>query len=172
MSDKITIGVLGQGPGRISDEVIRNEKNITDILKDVLNDILDGASSVDIMSGMSLGSEQIVAELAIKAKKKHPRLRLIAAIPFEGRDSVWSTKASFRYQRLLRESDEVKCVSEGGFDIAKIYARNKFIVDNSDCLISVWNGDEGGVAKSIQMAKDKGIPVIIINPETLEKEEC
>jgi len=172
MSDKITIGVLGQGPKRISDEVIKNEKNITDILKDVLNDILDGTSSVDIMSGMSLGSEQIVAELAIKAKKKHPELRLIAAIPFEGRDSVWSTKASFKYQRLLRDSDKVECVSKGGFDITKIYARNKFVVDKSDCLISVWNGDNGGIAKSIQMAKDKGIPVIIINPETLEKEEC
>lgn len=172
MSDRITVGILGQGPEKIADETIKHERDITDILKDILNDILSGDNSVDIISGMSLGSEQIAAELTLKAKKKYPELRLIAAIPFEGRDSIWSTKASFRYQRLLRDSDEVRCISKGGFDIAKIYARNKFVVDKSDCLISVWNGDEGGIAKSIQMAKDKGIPVIIINPETLEKEEC
>ncbi|MDR0676990.1 MAG: DUF2493 domain-containing protein, partial [Elusimicrobiota bacterium] len=45
------------------------------------------------------------------------------------------------------------------------FLRNTHIVDNSDMLIAFWNGESSGTKDSIVKAKQRGIPLIIINYE-------
>ena len=44
--------------------------------------------------------------------------------------------------------------------------RNKYMVDNSDLLLAVWNGKKGGTANTVKYARKKEKEVVIINPDT------
>ena len=46
-----------------------------------------------------------------------------------------------------------------------MHERNRFMADNSDVLIAVYDGSEkGGTAYTVNYAKKKGLDVIIIQP--------
>ncbi len=45
--------------------------------------------------------------------------------------------------------------------------RNKWMVDNCDLLIAVWNGTSGGTANCVNYAKSINKQIIIINPNSL-----
>ena len=44
------------------------------------------------------------------------------------------------------------------------------MVDNSDVLIAIFNGDpKGGTAYTVNYARKKGKEIVIINPDTFER---
>ena len=46
--------------------------------------------------------------------------------------------------------------------------RNKYMVDNSQIVIAVWNGKPSGTANTVKYAREQGKTVIVIDPQTLE----
>jgi uncharacterized phage-like protein YoqJ len=113
-----------------------------------------------VISGMALGYDQWLANIAIKLK-----IPLIAAVPFKGQESVWAKASQAAYNRLLTKASEIIVVNEGGYSAHKLQLRNEWLVNHCDLLLACWNGDESsGTYNCINYAKLKNKEIIFINP--------
>ena len=82
------------------------------------------AEQLEIISGMALGWDMIVAAAAIIAKDQGATLTLTCALPFEGQHKRWTDQTSLAwYWRLRARADSVVVVSEGGYDRHKMLKR-------------------------------------------------
>jgi uncharacterized phage-like protein YoqJ len=114
-----------------------------------------------IITGMALGIDQWAANVAIKLN-----IPFLAAIPFEGQEKAWPESSQKTYQKLLSKAAEKVIVCEGGYAAYKMQIRNEWMVNNSDILIAVYNGDtSGGTFNCVQFAKSINREIIYINPK-------
>jgi len=119
-----------------------------------------GARGADIVCG-----EIIVAEKLTK----HPNIQLICAIPYKEQADRWGWMWKTRYLELLGASDKIKqlCV---GYQRGCFHIRNRYMVDNCDLLIAIYNGEgKGGTAYTVKYAQEQGKEIIIIDPNNLTK---
>lgn len=100
-----------------------------------------------VISGMALGWDQAVAEVAIDLK-----IPVIAAIPFDGQQRRWPQHEQDWYARLLEQCAERHVVSPGVYATWKMFKRNEWMVDNSDALVALWDGSSGGTANCVNYA--------------------
>lgn len=115
-------------------------------------------------SGMALGIDTFAAEAVLRYKKENPKIRLIAAIPCPNQAKSWNEDAKERYKTILEACDQQIVVSPY-YHRGCMHERNRFMADNSDVLIAVYDGSEkGGTAYTVNYAKKKGLDVIIIQP--------
>jgi uncharacterized phage-like protein YoqJ len=114
-----------------------------------------------IITGMALGVDQLVATIAVELN-----IPFVAAVPFQGQENIWPAKSQQFYLDLLTKAQKVVTVSEGGYSAAKLYKRNEYIVDNSDVLLAVWNGQlSGGTYAAMQYAIAKKKRIMIVDPK-------
>lgn len=118
-----------------------------------------------LISGMALGVDTIVALLAIELD-----LELIAAIPFNGQEKIWPQKSKDLYNQILQYKKINKViVCDGGYEPYKMQVRNKWMVDNCDKLIAVYDGTKGGTANCFNYAIKINKPTFVINPNDFNK---
>ena len=48
-----------------------------------------------------------------------------------------------------------------------MHKRNRYMVDQADFIIAVWDGRPRGTGRTVQYAQRQGKPVTIINPKTM-----
>lgn len=123
--------------------------------------IYGGAIGVDMWAG------EIVADL----REFFPNITLTLYKPFEGQESRWTSQDIQAYRRLVSRCDSVKTICEGGYEAYKMIVRDKAMVDDSQLLIAVWNGDGGrsGTGHTVNYALKVGRPIWHINPQTREE---
>ena len=114
------------------------------------------------ISGMAKGTDLIAAEIVLQLRSTDPRLKLVCAMPFEGFGQHWQDGWTERMQRVLAEADSVAYVSKSYFP-AVFQKRNQWMVDHSERVIAVFNGERGGTKNTLDYAKKKGVPCIVIN---------
>lgn len=115
-------------------------------------------------SGMAMGFDIIAAENVLLAKKAYKKasIKLICAIPFIEQSSSYTPQWRERYEEVLTKCDEVVLTSDVYFK--GCYAkRNEFMVDNSDFVITWFDGKNGGTKNTIDYANRLGRQVININ---------
>ena len=117
------------------------------------------------LTGMALGVDQWFAEAAIDLG-----IPFVAAVPFEGQELRWPSTSQIAYHTTLAEARAVHMVCPGGYAAWKMQARNRWMVDNADQCIAVWDGSEGGTGNCVEYARSRALPVEIIDPRTLKLE--
>jgi uncharacterized phage-like protein YoqJ len=118
-----------------------------------------------IITGMCIGYDQWVAELAIKLK-----IPFIAAVPFIGQELLWPKESQQRYRTLIDHADQVEIVNPGGFASWKMQARNRWIVDHCDLLLAAFDGSsKGGTFNCVEYAKESSKNIKLINPKEASK---
>jgi uncharacterized phage-like protein YoqJ len=116
-----------------------------------------------IITGMALGVDQLVAVVATELK-----IPFVAAVPFQGQENIWPAQSQHFYKELLTKAEKVVIVSEGGYSAEKLYLRNEYIVDNSDVLLAVWNGQlSGGTYAAMQYAVQQNKRIVVVNPKEI-----
>lgn len=111
-------------------------------------------------SGFADGTDMFFSWIVAAAKEKHPDIRLIAAIPYRKR--LFNKDEAF--QGLLKDCDDIKVISEE-YHPSCYFERNKFMANNSERVITVYDGRKsGGTYKTIQYARSlkKDIHIIKI----------
>ena len=109
-----------------------------------------------------MGVDTWAAEIVLELKETYPDLMLIAAVPFPEQAALWSEKNRLRYNHILSLCDKIKIVSPS-HSSSCMMQRNKFMVDNSDYVIAVWNGlMSGGTANTVGYAKKLNKKTVII----------
>ena len=119
-----------------------------------------GARGVDLVCG------EIIAANKLSGLRY---LKLICAIPFKQQADKWSYLWRLRYQEVLKAADRIKLISPE-YHRGCYHARNRYMVDNADRVIAVYDGSSsGGTAYTVDYARKQGKEIIIINPFTLEQ---
>ena len=110
--------------------------------------------------GMAMGFDLLAAESVIMLKKlyKKARIELVAVIPFEKQSDAWDEHWKNRYQKVLRQADSVVYISRE-YKKGCYHTRNCYMVDNSEVVITWYDGQLGGTAATLNYAarKDKKI---------------
>lgn len=118
------------------------------------------------ITGMAMGVDIFAAEEVLALKKTFKNVKLICAIPCECQADSWNALWKGRYDDILSAADESVVLSEE-YTKACMHIRNRYMVDNSNYIIAVWNGKGSGTSSTIKYAEKKNREIIIINPEEL-----
>lgn len=102
-----------------------------------------------VYTGMALGVDQWVAELCILND-----IKFIAALPNKSMSNKWPPHAVEKYEQLLKKASNVHIVHDTtSYWPEQMQDRNIWMVDNSDMVVSIWDGSSGGTANCIGYAK-------------------
>jgi len=122
------------------------------------------AKGIDtFISGAAKGVDIWAMEAVLGlCESKYPHIKLIAAIPYLGQSKAWSEEEKQRYEQLTNACNKVVLFEK--YFRGCLLARNRFMVDNSDHLIAVYNGSEkGGTAFTVKYAGKQGKDTVIID---------
>ncbi|MCI8388968.1 MAG: DUF1273 domain-containing protein [Clostridiales bacterium] len=119
------------------------------------------------ISGMALGVDTYAAEIVLDLKAVYPEIKLECAIPCKAQREKWSQNAQSRYLEIISNSDK-PIILQREYTSDCMQKRNKYMVNEADYLIAVWNGRSSGTSTTVQYAKSLNRRVSIIHPETLK----
>ena len=105
------------------------------------------------------------ARIVLRLKNEQPALNIMleAAIPCPNQDQLWSAEQKKEYARLLLQCDKHTLVSEK-YSAFCFQKRNVYMVDKSSLVIAVTDGRSGGTMNTVNYARSKQIPVIVLAP--------
>lgn len=116
-------------------------------------------------SGMALGVDMWGAELIIKKRKLNKNIKLIAAVPCRGQENKWSQQYKDRYNSILNKTDDIVYLANA-YTATCMQERNKYMVDNSDYIIAVYDGgSSSGTGNTVKYARGLNKKIIIIDPD-------
>jgi uncharacterized phage-like protein YoqJ len=152
--------ITGHRPNRLGNEY-NGIGPVSIYIRKEINNILDQYDVDTCISGMALGVDMLFAEEALKRN-----IKVIAAIPFVGQESIWPQTSIVRYNSILSNSNVTKeIICTGKYAAWKMQERNKWMVDHCGKLIAVWNGmKDGGTYNCVQYAQKQEKEIIRIDP--------
>lgn len=113
-------------------------------------------------SGMAMGFDIIAAETVLLLKKRNPSVKLICDLPYAGQGIGFPEPWRKRHEKILKLADKVIKVSDDYF--TGCYAkRNTFMVDNSDYVVTWFDGKHGGTESTLKYAAKKRRHIINLN---------
>ena len=146
--------------GHRPDKMELGEKEIKPLLEKAIDDaIADGY--VTFVTGMAMGVDIWAAEIVLEKKKSNKDLHLICALPHPNFESRRSIKEKMRFNKIIKNANLVKEINDHYF--AGCYqVRNEWMVDRSNLVIAVFNGQKSGTKNTIDYAKRKGVSILNI----------
>ena len=154
---KMIVAFTGHRPDKLGGYIIPNPTY--DYVMEQLTIKLMDLEPDCCISGMALGFDQYAAKLCIQLG-----IPVIAAIPFKEQPIKWNKDNRRHYNELLDCCRDIVIVTKGGYANWKFQERNKWMVDNSDQLVSCWNGTKGGTKHCRDYAIKVEKVVTNINP--------
>ncbi len=146
------------------------ESDRTKKLKKTLSLVIDTAIEngyTDFYCGMARGIDTFAAEIVIEKAQKNGNIRLHAALPCPEQSMGWSESEKERFEKILGYATTRTIISPMYTDTCML-ARNRFMVDNSQRIIAVWNGFfRGGTAYTVRYAKKEKKEIYLIRPKDL-----
>ena len=122
--------------------------------------------------GGAIGVNLWAGELLLKLKEEpgYEDLELVVVLPFPGHDAKWDVRSRKRLEYLVRHS--VEHLTTGTEDCRESYiSQNRYLVDHAQCLVAVGEEHREQETGSFQVtayAREKGLEIIYINPDTVE----
>ena len=168
------IGVTGHRYDRVGGEKLPNPQynKICYEFERVFLEHKPNLSSV--LTGMAVGSDQFAAHVALRNN-----IPVSAILPFKNQDALWSIPDKNRYQRLLDRCFDVVIIHDS-YIPSSYQERNKYIVNNCDILVAVFDGvNSGGTFNTIKYAYSQNFSLnpskkerqlIIISPDVVDRE--
>ncbi|MFA5450184.1 MAG: SLOG family protein [Clostridia bacterium] len=115
------------------------------------------------ISGMAQGIDTYLAEIVLDLKKLFPNILLECAAPCKTQAKYWEQKDIERYNKILAQADKVTYVFENYNKFCN-QVRNRYMVNNSELVLAVWNGEKsGGSYMTIKYAQKAKKPIVFID---------
>lgn len=138
---------------------------IKDALKKCIKELITNYNVSHFISGMALGVDIWAAETVLSLKQEFPHITLGSALPCETQAVKWNLESRERYYSILAKCDK-ETMLQKHYTPSCMNDRNKYMVDNSDYVITVWNGSGSGTGSTVKYALSKDKAVICIDPAT------
>lgn len=184
--NKITISFTGHRPNKLYgyNYMSDGNKKIMFSIYNKLKELTEKYDEIHFIEGGALGIDQMSFIICNKLKKDYPNknITIEVAVPFEQQDNNWIDSSKQLYRNQLRLADKITQVDTldeymikgyiiGKYYPAKMQKRNMYMVDNSDIVLSVWDGSKGGTGNCVSYAMNSGKKIINLNPTTFEWNE-
>lgn len=109
--------------------------------------------------GGAVGFDMVAAASILRLKKDYPDAQLWLFLPCLDQDKKWSDTEKRVAKTIKEMADYIDC-PQVTFNRDVMRIRNYKMVDNSDFVISYFNGKMiSGTAQTIRYANRKGVPV-------------
>ena len=144
--------------GHRPDKMELGEKEIKPLLEKSIDDAI-AEGYVTFITGMAMGTDIWAAEIVLERKKRNKDLHLICALPHPNFDSRRSITEKMRFSKIIKKADLVKEINDHYFT-GCYQVRNEWMVDRSNLVIAVFNGQKSGTKNTIDYAKRKGVKVV------------
>lgn len=137
-------------------DYLRMENKLTDAIFS-----FPKGSSLVFYCGMAMGFDILAGEIVCDLKKiaLGADVRLVAAVPFPSQSENFPENWKKRYEKLLSNADEIEYISDS-YSKSCFMKRNRFMVDNSDIVITWFDGSPGGTAATIAYAEKKNKRIV------------
>ena len=168
-----TLCFTGHRPDKLHGYDYKSEGNVKLLkkIRKLLIRLIEVRGFDTFISGMALGTDMWCAKLILGLKKRYPHIKLVCAIPCAEQYSRWNEGDQRMYHDILSQADLVHCVSDKSYAPWLMIKRDEWMVDNSNFVFSVWNGDEsGGTWKTVEYAVKRQRKIMNIHPHSLEIE--
>ena len=132
-------------------------------IRNSIIELIENKGVTHFISGMAIGVDMICAEVILDLKSKYPYITLECAIPCETQANKWTEKYRDRYFSIIEMSDK-ETLLQTHYTADCMHKRNRYMVDNSDYVIAVWNGSPSGTGKTVLYAKENNKEIIQIKP--------
>jgi hypothetical protein len=115
------------------------------------------------LTSLAIGADQLYAEILLKFDVPYT-----AVIPCAAYEMTFGPEELKEYDRLLRRATNNCILSYLHPSEEAFYAAGKYIVENSEGLIAIWDGNPakglGGTGDVVKFAKELHVPVLHANP--------
>lgn len=132
----------------------------------LLTDLIEQQGFTHFISGMALGVDMYAARAVLELKEKYPFITLECAIPCANQTKGWSLKDKTEYSAILSRCDNPVLLQQP-YTPDCMQKRNRYMVDNSNLVLAVWNGTPSGTGNTVKYAKAKNVPVLLLDPLSL-----
>ena len=117
------------------------------------------------ITGMARGGDFYFAEAVLELRTRHPEVTLEGARPCESQASGWPERDRRRYDSILDRCNYETLVQHH-YDRGCMMRRNRYMVDRSALIISIYDGvPKGGTASTLAYALRQGLKTDIIELE-------
>ena len=143
--------------GHRPDKMEFGEKEIKPLLEKAIDEAIS-KGFVTFITGMAMGTDIWAAEIVLDRRKKNNDLHLICALPhpcFESRRSIFE---KMRFSKIIKNADLVKEINNHYFT-GCYQVRNEWMVDRSNLVIAVFNGQKSGTKNTVDYAKKQGLTI-------------
>ena len=141
-------------------------KKLKSVLADVIKASIDDGYT-DFYVGMARGVDTFAAEILIEIMKENKNIHFHAALPCPEQNMNWAANEKERFEKILSLATTRTVISPMYTDTCML-TRNRFMVDNSQRVIAVWNGFfRGGTAYTVRYAKKEHKEIHLIRPRDL-----
>lgn len=110
-------------------------------------------------AGGALGFDTLAAKAVLKARNKHPEIKLILVLPCKTQANSWSSADRRIYEEIKASADKVVYISDE-YTKSCMFERNRHLVDYSSVCVCYLTENSGGTAYTVNYAKQKGIRII------------
>lgn len=162
----------GYRPGKLpflGDKKSEKYNSLRELLKEEIISMAQKNVTI-FQTGMARGVDLLCGELVLEIKREFD-IHLFCAIPCKNQCSGWSREDIDSYSRLLSAASGVTYVTFDDYRDGCMMKRNRFLVDTSQYILAVYDGQRGGTMSTINYAKKKKRTIIIINPTDFTRVE-
>ena len=136
-------------------------------LRKLIVQLIEQHNVTYFISGMAIGVDMYAAEIVLDLKAKYPHITLESAIPCETQAAKWSESLRDRYFKIAEQCD-TETMLQTQYTPDCMQKRNRYMVDQSDVLLAVWDGTPSGTGSTVQYARSQGRTIWIIDPNSLD----
>ncbi|MBQ7794430.1 MAG: DUF1273 family protein [Clostridia bacterium] len=144
--------------GHRPDKMEFGEREIVPLLERAIDEAIRNGY-VTFITGMAMGTDIWAAEIVLDRKKNNNDLHLICALPHPMFESRRNITEKIRFNNILENADLVKEINNRYFT-GCYQVRNEWMVDRSNLVIAVFNGQNSGTKNTVDYAKRKDVQVI------------
>lgn len=129
-----------------------------EMLKDLILSLINEGFDYFI-TGMAKGADLDLAKAVIDLRDNFTNIKLEAALPYPIKSTQSPCDSTLEKRYCLKQCN-IKTEVSGAYFRGCMQKRNRYMVDNSDMVIAIWNGEKkGGTWNTIQYAISKNKPV-------------
>lgn len=112
-------------------------------------------------SGLAMGFDILAAEVVMMLRERctTASVELICTVPFIDQAANYSLEWKKRYDRIIAEADKVILFSDRYYP-GCYNKRNTYMVNNSDFVITWFDGKHGGTKSTLDYARKNGLKII------------
>ena len=110
-------------------------------------------------AGGALGFDTLASKAVLKARNKHPEVKLILVLPCKTQADSWRHADRQTYEEIKASADKVVYISDE-YTKSCMFERNRHLVDYSSVCACYLTEYSGGTAYTVNYARQKGLQII------------